>query len=324
MTIAGLAAACRISYANFILKRCLLIVCLCLSIAHAIEMGVLNVFTDLPEAIIVVDGLVCGKEAVVKLPLEVGEHYVEVELDGKKVYAEKVQIAANRSATVVSDHFVDIITKTPSRGAIDREASRLRESRGDFGFGLMAQSQKQPAAAIRWWFLKHVGIQGYGLGSIPGTEYAGLVGARLLFSPADKIYGQDILTGYMAVGQGRSFNQSGSSLSSESYAEFALGVEAKIGDLVGSLFKMKYAAEARQPHYTYKRKIKRINPSTGREEEIEEVVESKSDDDFLRDVLIVGLTSIFYTNAEVGIQYYPERTTRPVETNLLLGFYVYF
>lgn len=71
------------------------------SVAWAIDVGILNVFTDLPEAVIVVDGLVSGRESVVKLPLEVGEHYVEVLLDGKTAYAEKVVIQSNRSTTVL-------------------------------------------------------------------------------------------------------------------------------------------------------------------------------------------------------------------------------
>ena len=61
-------------------------------------------------------------------------------MGGELVYAEEIVIVSNRSTTVVSEHFVDIITKTPSRGAIDRKAERLRKSRGDFAFGFLRQT----------------------------------------------------------------------------------------------------------------------------------------------------------------------------------------
>ena len=75
------------------MKLCLiLLIVACQTALHAIETGVLNVFTDLPTALIKVDGLVVAQESIVKLPLQVGEHYVQVEMDGELVYAEEVVI----------------------------------------------------------------------------------------------------------------------------------------------------------------------------------------------------------------------------------------
>lgn len=80
----------------------------------ATEHGFLNVFTDLAKAFIVVDGELVSRESLVKYPLALGEHLVQVRMDDKVVYQQTVVIQQNRTSTVVSDHFVDIITSTPS------------------------------------------------------------------------------------------------------------------------------------------------------------------------------------------------------------------
>ena len=78
---------------------------------------------------------------------------------------------SNRSTTVVSEHFVDIITKTPSRGAIDREAERLRKSRGDFAFGFFTSNKLQSQLiSMKWWAFKHVGFHTLIGGANPGEN----------------------------------------------------------------------------------------------------------------------------------------------------------
>ena len=160
----------------------------------AIETGVLNVFTDLPKASIKVDGLVVGMESIIRLPLQTGEHYVQVIHNSQLVYAEKIQITKNRSTTVVSEHFVDIITDTPLRGAIDRESARIRESRGNFAFGYMFTSTLQDSISLKWWAFDRMGFQGLVGGKIASTDHMGRFGARFFISPADKIYADDVLT----------------------------------------------------------------------------------------------------------------------------------
>ena len=165
--------------------------------------GFLNVFTDLDEALIVVDGEPVSRESLVKYPLELGEHLVQVRMSDTVVYQQVVVIQQNRTSTVVSDHFVDIITKTPSRGAIDREARRLRESRGNFALGLFGATVPQPAASVKIWITPNLGVQGYALGSIPNTTYGGVMGGRMLVSPGDKVFGGDVTHAYMYAGGGR-------------------------------------------------------------------------------------------------------------------------
>lgn len=198
--------------------------------SFSIEMGVLNVFTDLPESTIKVDGLVVAKESVVKLPLQVGEHYVQVENDHSLVYAEKVMITENRTTTVVSDHFVDIITKTPSRGAIDREAVRLRESRGNFAFGYHMMSVLRDAISIKWWSDDRMGLQFLAGGNLSdATAHRGILGARLFISPADKIYADDILTGYVFTGIGQKSDVLDETIQNRTYVEFGINIETFVG-----------------------------------------------------------------------------------------------
>lgn len=265
--------------------------------------GVLNVFTDLPEAFVVVDGLTAGKETVVKLPLEVGEHYVQVKLHDKLVYAEKVEIKANRSTTVTSEHFVDIITNTPSRGAIDREAERLRESRGNLALGYVIQTEPQPAASIKWWAFKNIGFQTLFLGAIPSTPYNGLLAGRIFLSPADKIFSQDVLTGYVFTGTGRYLTKSiTNDLLSQSYYEFGINVEAKLGELATQLMGWKYQA----------RPIVVSNDSDS---------SKNNGDEFLRDLIILGVLNLCYTSVEVTMI---AKDQQPITTGFGVGFHVYF
>ncbi|MFC1770882.1 hypothetical protein ACFLZV_03250 [Candidatus Margulisiibacteriota bacterium] len=288
--------------------------------------GVLNVFTDLPKAVVYVDSLAAGQESVVKLPLPIGEHYVQVKLDNKLVYAEKVIIKENRSTTVVSEHFVDIITKTPSRGAIDREAARLRESRGDFGLGVIYQTIPQPAASLKWWLFENIGFSALFLGGVPGTDYHGVFGGRLLLSPAAKIFQEDLLVGYLFGGAGlyrkTDALSSSNNLKDSYYAEFGLGAEARIGELVNLFFKWKYDSPFRHKYYRQNKIKKNRKKDNDKEDDNEEKEEEKEDgSDAFRDLVIMVLANISYTSAEVTVI---KEVHGPIMTGFNFGFHIYF
>lgn len=269
------------------------------SLANTAEssVGWLNVFTDISTAAIFVDGQDVGRESIVKYALIPGEHYVQVKVGESTAYAKTAMVTANRTTTVVSDHFVDFITKTPSRGAIDREARRLRESRGNFGIGFAALAIPQPAASIKWWPFPNVGVQALGLGNIPDSKYGGVVGGRVFFSPGDKVFQDDVMYGYGFLGGGTTYING--QFVKNQYYEFGIGVEAKLGVLAQHLFSVKYFLNN--------------NISTG---------ETKSDGgDFIRDALFVGALSLFYTSAEISII---NQGNGKFDTSVGLALHVYF
>jgi hypothetical protein len=283
-----------------------------------IDVGVLNVFTDLPDAFIKVDGLIVAKEAVVKLPLQVGDHYVQVELDNQVVYAKMVTIELNRSSTVVSDHFVDIITKTPSRGAIDREAERLRKSRGNIGFGAVSSMELQrEMISLKWWAAKHLGGNIFLGGKTAHSNERGIVGARLFLSPADKIYNDQVLSGSVFLGSGRkTVAKSGvqndtDGLHSFNYTEFGINIEAYIGQLVKELMMARLSSGVL---LSKKTSVKKNNKT------IEKTTEWGYDE-FIRDVVFVVLTQIGHVSVELSMVQFPNQTAA---TNFSYGLHFYF
>ena len=290
-------------------------------IVFSVETGVLNVFTDLPKAVIKVDGLVVAQEAVVKLPLEVGEHYVQVELNNDLVYAEKVTIQANRSTTVISDHFVDIITKTPSRGAVDREAERLREYRGSLGVGFGTSSALSDVyLSAKWWAFKHIGGQLLLGGMHDGSDDRGLVGGRLFFSPADKIYEDQVLSGVIFLGGGQKTfvlnddSNSGSTVS-RGYNELGIIVEAFVGQLVKQLMIAKFA-------YGPKAKVDR-KVVYDKNKDAVDVEETSSGNllDGLSEIGVVILAQIGHASFEVSLVQFDGQT---IDTNAALAIHFYF
>ena len=271
----------------------------------AIETGVLNVFTDLPNAEIKVDGLWVAKESIVKLPLEVGEHYVQVYLEDQLIYAEKVTIQQNRTQTVVSDHFVDIITKTPSRGAIDRESARLRDSRGDFAFGLNTSSNlHSQIISFKWWAFERFGFQGLLAASDGGDR--SLVGARFFASPADKIYEDQVLSGYVFWGLGEKYVADSSRLDAGTYLEFGINIEAYVGKLIRDAMVGRYRRGA----------TVQVDVSSDSK--------SSSSSNYLESLLDLGvlvLTQIGHINFEVSLLQFPDQQ---LETNYTTGVHFYF
>ena len=164
--------------------------------AQAFETGVLNVFTDLPKALIKVDGVIVATESVVKLPLQVGEHYVQVELNDSVVYAEKSLLNQTEQQQWFRNISWISSQKHHRECAIDREAERLRKSRGNIAFGVLSSNILQrEMVSIKWWGHKHYGVHALAGGRREGSNEHGIIGGRFFISPADKIYEDQVLSG---------------------------------------------------------------------------------------------------------------------------------
>ncbi len=183
---------------------CSLLLIVLSGLLYAEQQGKLSVFTDVKEAEIYVDSEKIGQDNVVGYPLSSGEHYLKVMYQGKKAYAEVVNIVAGQTKTVVVDNFVDFKTNAPSRGAVDKEAARLRETRGNMAFGIYGGA---PASGLsyKWWVFEKFGFQVSGFTQSPVAEIIdNQFGYRVLFGFADKVYMEDTITAYAALGRGRS------------------------------------------------------------------------------------------------------------------------
>ncbi len=199
---------------------------LCLFPVLSFAAGKLTVVTDLgSDALIQIDGVQVGVDSIQAYPVEAGEHYVTVWYRGKKAYAKILPIADGEFKTITSAHFVDLKTNTPSRGAIDMEAARLRESRGNMAFGLYGMS---PAAGLswKWWFMEKLGVQVAGMLSNNGDLTNNQIAGRLLVHLADKVMNETTITAYLAAGSGIWYatNENGNATNTL-IGEGALGVE---------------------------------------------------------------------------------------------------
>jgi hypothetical protein len=206
--------------------------------ANAEATGKLNVFTDLSGAEIYIDGQLAGKEAVVGYTLAVGTHFVKVVYQDKTVYAKTVEITEGRTNTITSDNFVDIRTSTPSRGAVDTEAERLREYRGNAGFGYFGTSPTS-GLSFRWWFMKNLGIQAVGFTQTYSDYYENSCSGRLLIGFPQKIFAEEVLDAYMALGFGRSWHLDKNDTDKNTWFEtssIAFGIEGKLGSIANAIF----------------------------------------------------------------------------------------
>lgn len=164
--------------------------------------GLLNVVTGKPEAQIYIDGEFIAKNFVNSYPLESGEHYVRVEYAGKLMYAKMVQIYPDETKSITSENFVDIKTNVANRGAMDREAERLQETKGQVGIGLMAGTNF-PASGIslKWMPLGFLGVQVSGMGGIKINDTThSQAGLRLIYEFGKKVLWNSVFTGYIAPG----------------------------------------------------------------------------------------------------------------------------
>lgn len=182
------------------------LICLMLLATLAAESARLNVVTDMPSAEIYINGEFIGRDYVNSVRLEPGEYYVMVKNKGKKIFAKTYLLGDGEVKTVSTAHFVDFRTNVANRGAVDTEAARIRETRGDFALGAYASSYADSPSicgiSIKKWFFKRLGIQGIGFINKQGEAIKYQSEGRLLFWLADKVVFDAPYSGYLFVGLG--------------------------------------------------------------------------------------------------------------------------
>ncbi|GBR76426.1 hypothetical protein NO2_0970 [Candidatus Termititenax persephonae] len=166
------------------------------------EKGRINVITDLPSSEIYIDGVLAGREAVQNYEVDPGDHYVVVNYRGKKIYARTHHVGDGEIRTVPTAHFVDFKTNVANRGAVDVEAARIRETRGNFGLGAQASALTSTASlggvSAKWWFTERWGLQAFGWLNNSRAYFGG----RLLYWLADKVVFNAPFSGYLYGGGG--------------------------------------------------------------------------------------------------------------------------
>lgn len=201
------------------------------------ETGKLNVVTDMDDADIYIDGSLAGRSFIKDYQVESGSHYIMVKRNDKKIYAKTVYIYPGQVETIPTSNFVDIRTSTPNRGALEVEAARIRETRGMGAFGVFVGTPLETPTAglsVKWWMLNPFGVQllgsARGNASLQETQFAG----RLLYNLGTKIWFEQPLDAYWAVGYGSKQHIDKTKQSLDYHAnilEFALGLEFGIGNL---------------------------------------------------------------------------------------------
>lgn len=194
--------------------------------------GQVNVFTGDKTAEIYIDAERVGQESVTKYTLEEGTHYLQIKKSDRVLKSQSFEIFPGKLQTIVADDFVDYKTNVASRGAIEVEAMRVRETRGNLAFGFYGGS---PASglSLKWWPTERIGFQTIGwVNNFSGyTDSRG--GARLLISLNESVYKGGTMTYYLALGAGRSFLRdynNGESNETYTLSEAAAGMEFKIAD----------------------------------------------------------------------------------------------
>lgn len=194
--------------------------------------GNLNVFTGDKTLDIYIDGQLAGQEQVLQYPLQAGVHYLQIKKNNETVRSRTVEIIDGRTETVVLDDFVDYKTNTASRGAIDMEAMRVRETRGNVGIGVYGGS---PASglSLKWWPWEKFGIQAIGyVNNFAGNRDTRL-GGRLLYALNESVYKSSTFTTFLALGGGRSTLYNSIDMGkNEIYdlIEASVGIEFKVAD----------------------------------------------------------------------------------------------
>ncbi len=162
----------------------------------------LNVITDLGYgARIYVDGILAGRDAIQNYQIEPGEHYISVVYNNKKIFAKTYKVNPGQLKTISTAHFVDFKTDVANRGAVEIEAARIRETRGNLGLGGYS-STAAGGISFKWWLTSHLGLHVYGLIDNPdgGSQYQG--GGRALIWLADKVAFNAPFSGYLFFGGG--------------------------------------------------------------------------------------------------------------------------
>ncbi|MDR1453732.1 MAG: hypothetical protein LBJ25_07165 [Candidatus Margulisbacteria bacterium] len=195
--------------------------------------GQLNVFAGDKDAEVFIDGQFIAKEQVLQHSLQAGAHYLQVKKNGQVLKSRVVEIQDNKLETAVLEDFVDYKTSVPSRGSLDVEAMRVRETRGNVAFGLFGGS---PASglSLKWWPLERVGLQAIGFANSNAVVRDTRAGGRLLLALNESVYQSSTFTIYLAAGLGRSASLFVDDAAGESATydlqELTLGLEFRVAD----------------------------------------------------------------------------------------------
>jgi hypothetical protein len=195
--------------------------------------GQLNVFTGDRDAEVFIDGQFIAKEQVLKQALQSGTHYLQVKKNGNILKSRVVEIQDDKLETVVLEDFVDYKTNVPSRGSLDVETLRVRETRGNLAFGVFGGS---PASglSLKWWPLEKVGLQAVGFANNNNIAHDTRVGGRLLLALNESVYQSSTYTIYLAWGLGRSallfIDAADGESATYDLQELAFGLEFRVAD----------------------------------------------------------------------------------------------
>ncbi|MBL6722416.1 MAG: hypothetical protein ISQ13_00245 [Candidatus Margulisbacteria bacterium] len=164
--------------------------------------GFLNVITGRPSASIFIDGEFVANDYVKKHELMEGQHYVRVEYNNQLMYAKMVSIQPNKLVSITTENFVDIRTNTASRGAVNREASRLRDTKGDFGLGVQwGETFPAKGMSLKWLSPINIGVQFSAIGKTKvDNDEISEIGLRAIIPIGNKIFSSTNFSGFTTLG----------------------------------------------------------------------------------------------------------------------------
>ncbi|MFC1767569.1 PEGA domain-containing protein [Candidatus Margulisiibacteriota bacterium] len=209
-------------------------VLLLVSMASAAEKpGILNIITDMEDTYIYIDGENVGKGFIKNYEVSPGSHYIVVNKGGKKIYADTIYIYPGEVTTIPTAHFVDIKTTTPNRGALEVEAARIKETRGSGAFGVYVGT---PAGGLsfKWWAFEPFGVQILGYTEGSNVAQDNQFGGRLLYSLGTKIFLEQPVEAYWALGVGTKTYDDKTPANNDytsNVTELAVGIEFGIGNI---------------------------------------------------------------------------------------------
>lgn len=215
------------------------------------EKAKITVVTDLPTAKVYIDGVFAGFDAVQNYEVDPGEHYVMVEYRDKKIFAKTYTLGDGELKTIPTAHFVDFKTNVANRGAVDVEAARIRETRGNFGMGIQAMST-MGGISIKKWFGERFGLQGFTFinNESEGIKYQSQ--GRLLIWLADKVAFDAPFSGYLFFGGGSDKYMNGDNSEKNVYRTVAnggFGIEFSIFGVNGLFLNLELGSEKRNISY---------------------------------------------------------------------------
>jgi len=187
----------------------------------------ISVFTESKGSKIFIDGENIGTDQVIKHPVESGPHYVVVKWKGETAFSKTVTVKPNEKKIVVAEEFVEYKTDIANRGAVEMEAARIRETRGNTAFGFFGGS---PVAglSIKHWFTNRLGLQVIGFTQGQNNELDSRAGGRLLVTFSDRVLNKNVFSTYMALGAGKTFVQSSEDIFDEKISEISIGIELNL------------------------------------------------------------------------------------------------